>query len=117
MKKLLILLSVVFVATFGIAAINAIETGNVTIEIKGVQDKSGWEICAYKVLEDSTRTLSAVLTTDGSGTVTFQGIPVGTKVDFIPTQREGFIAVPVIEHVVTQASQNREISVYPIRNE
>ena len=42
MKKLLILLSVVFVATFGIAAINAIETGNVTIEIKGVQDKSGW---------------------------------------------------------------------------
>ena len=116
MKKLLILLSVVFVATFGIAAINAIEIGTVVVKVEGVQTVSGWEINAYKVLPDSSRTLIAVQTTNGSGEATFSGLPVGMKVDFIATPMDGFICVPVIEYIVTGGTQRCPMTIHLIRN-
>jgi hypothetical protein len=116
MRKLVFILSVVFISTLGIAAISATETGDVVVKVEGVQNVSGWEINAYKVLADSSRTLIAVQTTNGNGEAEFEGMPVGMKVDFVATPVDGFICVPIMEYVVRPAHQTRTITIYPIRN-
>ena len=116
MRKLVFILSVVFISTLSIAAISAIETGTVVVKVEGVQNVSGWKINAYKVLEDQSRKLIAEKTTGRDGKATFSDLPVGMKVDFIATPVDGFICVPIIEYIVTDGTQIRPMTVYLVIN-